>query len=99
MNMLINTILKEKSRIEFMLDSYNKMLNELPKGSISSNERNGKIYYSLKYREGNRVISKYIGKSAEEVSLQIEKRKHAEKMIKLLKEELKIAEKALEGNV
>ena len=42
MNMLINTILKEKSRIEFMLDSYNKMLNELPKGSISSNERNGK---------------------------------------------------------
>ena len=97
--MILDTILIEKARIEYMLDRYRKMVNELPKGSLSKIVKNGQEYYYLKYREGKRVITKYLGKTAGDVPLLIEKRKHAETMVKSLENELKIAKKALEGNI
>lgn len=99
MSMIIDTIKKEKSRIEYMLERYYRIMEELPKGSLSETNKNGQKYYYLKYREGNKVITKYLGKNAENIAKLIEKRKHTEAMIKLLKNELKIAEKALEGNI
>ena len=86
--------------IESMLDRYEKMLVMLPKGTLVGCEKNGRTYYYLKYRNGKKVVSKYVGKaSVETIAGQIEKRKHIEAMIKSLKEELGIAEKALEGNI
>lgn len=100
MNLLIDTIIKEKRRIAYMLDRYEKMLVMLPKGTLVGCEKNGRTYYYLKYRDGKKVVSKYVGKaSVETIAGQIEKRKHIEAMIKSLKEELIIAEKALEGNI
>lgn len=99
MNLIINTILKEKRRIEYMLDEYRGILSRLPKGSVSSVEKNGKVYYYLKYRDGKKIITKYLGKDAGEIETLVEKRKHIEVMIKSLEGELKIAQKALEGNV
>lgn len=98
-NLIIDTIQKEKVRIEYMLERYHKIIDELPKGSLSESNRNGQIYYYLKYREGKKIVSKYLGKNAGNVPDLIEKRKHVEAMIKSLEEELKIANKALEGNV
>ena len=99
MNMILDTILKEKTRIEYMLDRYRKIAGELPKGSLSKTDKNGQEYYYLKYREGKKVITKYLGKTAGNMPELIEKRKHAETMIKSLENELKIAKKALEGNI
>ena len=99
MNLIIDTILKEKSRIEYMLERYRKIIDELPKGTLSESNKNGQIYYYLKYREGKKVVSKYLGKDVGDIPALIEKRKHTEAMIKSLENELKIAEKALEGNV
>lgn len=99
MNMIIDTIVKEKIRIEYMLKRYYKIIEELPKGSLSETNKNGQKYYYLKYRDGKKVITKYLGKDAGEMPALIEKRKHTEAMIKSLKSELKIADKALEGNV
>ena len=99
MNMIIDTILKEKIRIEYMLKRYCDMLEELPKGSLSESNKNGQKYYYLKYREGKKVVSKYLGKDAGNIPSLIEKRKHTETMIKSLENELKIANKALEGNI
>lgn len=97
--MIIDTIIKEKTRIEYMLNRYYKIIEELPKGSLSETNKNGQKYYYLKYREGKKVVTKYLGKNAGEVPALIEKRKHTEAMIKSLKNELKIADKALEGNI
>ena len=97
--MIIDTILKEKSRIEYMLKQYRKIIDELPKGSLSESNKNGQKYYYLKYRDGKRVVSKYLGKEPGDTLALIEKRKHTEAMIKSLENELKIADKALEGNV
>ena len=99
MNLIIDTIQKEKTRIEYMLKRYRRINEELPKGSLSESNKNGQKYYYLKYREGKKVVSKYLGKDAGDMPALIEKRKHTEAMIKSLEDELRIAEKALEGNV
>jgi hypothetical protein len=97
--MIINTIKKEKTRIEYMLERYRKIMDELPKGSMSESNKNGQKYYYLKYREGKKVVTKYLGKDAGDMPALIEKRKHTEAMIKSLENELRIAKKALEGKV
>ena len=97
--MIINTIKKEKTRIEYMLERYRKIMDELPKGSMSESNKNGQKYYYLKYREGKKVVTKYLGKDAGDIPALIEKRKHTEAMIKSLENELRIAKKALEGKV
>ncbi len=99
MNMIIDTILKEKSRIEYMLERYRKIIDELPKGSLSESNKNGQKYYYLKYRDGKKIVSKYLGKDVGDMPSLIERRKHTEVMIKSLENELRIANKALEGNV
>ena len=98
-NMILGTILKEKNGIEYMLQKYRSIIDACPKGSLYKSEKNGQSYYYLKYREGKKVITKYVGKDAGETEELIEKRKHAETMIKSLEEELKIANKALEGRI
>ena len=45
MNMIIDTILKEKARIEYMLNRYRKIIEELPKGSLNESNKNGQKYY------------------------------------------------------
>ena len=97
--MIIDTILKEKTRIEYMLERYRKIIDELPKGSLYESNKNGQKYYYLNYREGKKVIKKYLGKEVGEIPSLIEKRKHIKVMINSLENELKIAKKALEGNV
>ena len=98
--MILTTVMQEKQRIDYMLEKYQEALAELPKGTISEKQVKGNTYYYLKYREGKKIVSKYIGKKEiEELKQQIDKRRHIEAMIKSLLEELKIAETVLEGHV
>lgn len=98
--MILTTIMQEKQRIEYMREKYQEELDRLPKGTISEKKSGEKVYYYLKYRDGGKVVSRYISKSAiDEVRTQVEKRKHIEVMIKSLQEELAIADKALEGAI
>lgn len=100
MNLIINTVLQEKQRIDYMLAKYQEMLAELPKGTISEKQVKGNTYYYLKYRDGKKIVSKYVGKQeVEAIKEQIDKRHHIEAMIKSLLEEQKLAEKVLEGNL
>ena len=99
MNMILSMVLQEKQRIDYMLARYQETISELPKGTISEKLINGNTYY-LKYRDGKKVISKYVGKdNIQEVKEQIEKRRHIEAMIKSLTEEQRLATKILEGNL
>ena len=100
MNLIISTVLQEKQRIDYMLTKYQEMLAELPKGTISEKQVKGNTYYYLKYRDGKKIVSKYVGKQeVESIKEQIDKRRHIEAMIKSLLEEQKLAEKVLEGNL
>ena len=98
--MILSTILQEKERIDRMLTKYQEHLGTLPKGTISEKKVKQSTYYFLKYREGKKVISRYIPqKDVEAVREQVEKRRHIETMIRSLQEERAIAEKALEGQL
>lgn len=98
--MILRTILQEKERIDRMLAKYQEELEMLPKGTISEKKVKQSTYFYLKYREGKKVISRYIPqKDVDAVREQVEKRRHIETMIRSLQEERAIAERALEGQV
>ncbi len=85
--LLIN---KESIRNQKMISEYEDKLISLPKGTIKNKKVGDKTYYYLCYREGKKVISKYIGKDEEslkQVQSLIEERKHIESMLKQLKKE------------
>lgn len=100
MNLIINTVLQEKRRIDYMLEKYQEMLAGLPRGTLSEKSVNENTYYYLKYRDGKKVVSQYIRKQdVDTLRQQIEKRRHIETMIKSLLEEQELAARVLEGNV
>lgn len=92
--------MQEKERIDRMLVKYQEELRSLPKGTISEKKVKQSTYFYLKYREGKKVISRYIPqKDVKAIREQVEKRRHIETMIRSLQEERAIAEKALEGQL
>ena len=99
MNMILSTVFREKQRIEYMLGRYQADLAQLPKGTLSEKAIGQKTYCYLKYRDGKKVISRYIRREdVDDLRQKIEKRRHIEAMIKSLREELVIADKILEDN-
>ena len=90
MSMLMAVIALEEVRNENMITEYTKELEKLPRGKITPKTVNGKIYYYLYYRDGKKVISKYIGKDEESLTAVREgltRRSQIEQIIKKLKEE------------
>lgn len=96
--MLINSVIKNEAiRNEQMICEYEKLITELPKGSLICRKNE---YYYLKYRKDGKVCDEYIGKDPEviaKVKEQLEKRKHYEKMLSALKREQKTITKIMEG--
>ena len=83
-------ISREEARNENMLTEYTKVLETLPRGKITPKTINGKTYYYLYYRDGKKVVSKYIGKDEESliaVREQLARRSQIEEIIKKQKEE------------
>ena len=73
-----------------MVTDYTKVLERLQRGKITRKTINGKTYYYLYYRDGKKVVSKYIGKDEESliaVREQLARRSQIEEIIKKLKEE------------
>ena len=99
MSMLMTVISREEARNERMIAEYTKELEKLPRGKITPKSVNGKIYYYLYYREGKKVVSKYIGKDEEGLTVvreRLVRRAQIEEIIKKLKEE-KVQIKRLEA--
>lgn len=79
-----------------MIAEYTRELDALPKGSVKTKNVSGRVYYYLVYRNGNKVVSKYIGKdedSVKVISEQIVRRKQVEEILKRLTEEKSQIEK------
>ena len=90
MSIISTLLIKEKNRNEKMIIEYTRELDILPKGTIKEKKVKDKIYYYLLFREGDKVITKYLGKNEESLSLikeQLERRKQLERMLQKLKEE------------
>ncbi len=99
MSLLIRTVKKEKERIDYMLIKYLQQLEKLPKGSIMAKNVGKNTYYYLKYRDGKKVFTDYIGKDEElvqHVYAAIKRRRHIEAMVAHLRIEQSLADKVLE---
>lgn len=86
----MTVISREETRNENMITEYTKELETLPRGKITPKNINGKTYYYLYYRDGKKIVSKYLGKDEEsltDVREGLTRRSQIEEMIKKLKEE------------
>ena len=102
MSFVLKTVQKEKERIEYMLELYRQQLNNLPKGSVVQKIVNQNVYFYLKYRDGKKIFTDYLGKDGEKVQNvreKLEKRRHIEAMIAHLKSEYLLANKVLGGKI
>lgn len=90
MSVLAVLLSKEEKRNEKMIVEYSRELENLPRGSIKPKKVKDRIYYYLTFRDGGKVITKYIGKDEERlisVREQLARRKQVEEIIKKLKKE------------
>jgi len=89
----------ELERNQRLTARYEKELESLPKGSIFKRKIGNQEYLYLNYREGEKVISKFLGKcdefNANELQIQLDKRKEYKQLLKKLKLEQKELLKAL----
>lgn len=94
-----SVFLDELERNNRLIARYEKELFELPKGSIFRRKIGNQIYVYLNYREGQKVISKFLGNAenfdTEELERKIARRKELAVLIKKLKKEKKELEGAL----
>ena len=99
MSVLENVLREELERIQSHIKSYERMLLPFPKGYVSIVTVRGARFGYLKWREGDRIKSKYLGReSSPEVAEAKERyleRRRIEKNLKIAKEEQKKLIKAL----
>lgn len=96
MSLITQIVSEEKTRIEKMLANYERELLTLPKGSLVCKKVKNKQYYYLQFREGKKTVSTYIGNDTIKVSElgdQIQRRRHIEAMMKILRSEYAQARK------
>lgn len=93
-NILTALIEKEEKRNKHMIMQYLNELDTLPKGTLKSKNINGKVYYYLVFRNGNKIVSKYVGKDEMQIisiKEQLLRRKQIKEILKkLLKEKEQI---------
>jgi len=100
MLLIDSIVMQEKDRIEKMISMYKEELKLLPQGTFLIKKIRGKEYLYNQYRDGNRVVSKYIGKNGINNSAKIEgveRRKQIESIIKTLNAELVRVNRFLSG--
>lgn len=89
----------ELERNQRLVARYEKELESLPKGSVFKRKIGNHEYLYLNYRDGEKVISKFLGKMNEfniqELQLQLDKRKEYKALLKKLKIEQKELLKAI----
>ena len=96
MTIATQIIEQELERNGKMIQEYEGELLKLPKGKLTVKKINSHSYYYLKYRNGGKVITEYVGKDncdVSELNIKLEKRKHIEEMLTQLKSERKQLEK------
>lgn len=97
---VIQAVLKDElDRNQRLILRYEKEIENLPKGSIFHRKIGNQEYLYLNYRDGKKVISKFLGKSdsfnTEELVFQLNKRKEYVQLVKKLKIEQAELKKAL----
>lgn len=86
MTVFESMIIEEYDREQRYLAALERELAMLPKGSLVEKRRGNRSYHYLTYREGNRVLTKYVPvDQVEHTRAQIERRGQMERSAKVAK--------------
>ncbi|MCR2035443.1 hypothetical protein [Adlercreutzia mucosicola] len=97
-NIIRDTLLEELERNERSQVIYAREIAVLPRGSVTVRMRAGHPYCYLKFREGDKVITQYVGpeeKVGDELRGNVERRRSLQDVLKRLRREHAFIEKAL----
>ena len=96
MSVLDEVLKEEYDRLLRMRSAMNAEYDALPKGSISKKGIRGCDCYYLQYREGKKIISKYIKKAElEDVTEKIKRRRNLKRSLRDIDVELKKIERTV----
>lgn len=96
MSILMEVLQEELERLDRQRQAYELHLSELPKGYISKKNIRGKEAYYLQYREGDKIISKWIpSDDLPQVEQQVKQRKMLEASLRRVKADQKRLRKVL----
>lgn len=98
MAIIKNVWAEEIVRLKRIYEVSQNTLEKYPKGSIQIKKIKGREQHYLMWREGKKIISKYLGNdpgAIEKVKLGIEVRKEREKALRELQIDIRLLEKAL----
>ena len=96
MTIAMQIISKELERNNRMISEYENELSKLPRGKLIIKKINSHSYFYLKFRVGEQVITKYVGKDncdLSDLNEKLDKRKHIEEILRQLKSEKRELEK------
>ncbi len=89
MNILDDVLYKEKQRNIKMQEQYNQLVSNMPLGCVIIKKIGNNEYCYLHYKENGKTKNKYYGDISkyQDLKNEIDKRKHYEKMLNILKKE------------
>lgn len=96
MSILMEVLQEELDRLDRQQVAYESHLRELPRGYISKKKIRGKESYYLQYREGTKIVSKWIpAANLQEIERQVDQRKMLEASLRRVKGDQKKLRRAL----
>lgn len=96
MSILMEVLKEELDRLDRQQAAYERDLQELPNGYISKKKIAGKEYCYLQYRDGGKVVSKYItAEDLPKIEAQVKRRKQLEASLRRVREDQKKLRKVL----
>lgn len=102
MSILTDMLKEERNRLLDLKREYIRLIQALPKGSISQKRRGNVVYAYLAYRDENGKIKfSYQGKNEDKAVIEMEKeiakRRNYQKLLRMTKKNLKEVERAIGG--
>ena len=97
-NIIKDSLKEELDRNRRAQHAYLAEHSQLPRGSVTNRKRGDRTYTYLKYREGDKVRTDYVGIAEQvesEIREQVDQRKELEAAIQRLKHEERFIKKAL----
>jgi hypothetical protein len=96
MSVLSEILSEEYKRLLGTIDSFEKARSELPKGTIRNKKIHGRIYSYLQWRDGDKVVSRYVRDDEREIlEKQIKARRKKEEELRVLKAQKKEFDKVI----
>ena len=100
--MVIKEVLKEELDNSLKMEKlYQSQLKKLPKGSLIKKSIGGRLYYYLEFREGRKIVFKYVGKQdsgkIQNYQQAKETRLKYKKLLSDVKQQIRFLRRALNG--